>query len=226
MAIKELNPDKYSNKRSYDGQPVPAGQVLVPIWIKKGFQNDTDICVPDNFITWKFAGVHFLIGFAPIDRDAFGSYMKFFWSENNEYLEQKRTGRCVIGRNADGTPLVCPKAHRCVGCPDRGTLPRYNPKSDEVELLSLDFCYEDETFDVADYSQPTPEEVVLMDELYVSLLEHLRKIKPRYATIAKLSREGFSREEIITRIGLKPSRGYQEIENTYQLTLKYLRLKK
>ncbi|MCC8060949.1 MAG: hypothetical protein LIO81_08970 [Clostridiales bacterium] len=57
---------------------------------------------------------------------------------------------------------------------------------------------------MADYSQPTPEEAVLMDELYVSLLEHLRKIKLRYAIIAKLSREGFSHMEGMYRKRTNP----------------------
>lgn len=226
MSIREFNTDKYNDKKSYNGQAVADGMVLVPFWMKKDFQKDSSICLSENFTTWKLGGIHFLIGFAPIEKGSFTAYMQFFWSEINEYLEKKCAGRCIIEKNPDGTPIICPKANRCTGCPEKGKSERYNPKSDEVEILSLDFCYEDDDFDVADPSQVTPEEALLEKDLEAGLLEHLRKIKPLYADIVEFCKAGFTSKEIIDKIGLKSSRGYQEIDNAYELTLEYLCLKR
>lgn len=226
MAVKKFNIDKYKDKKSYNGQAVPDGMVLAPFWMKKDFQRDSSICVSENFTTWEFGGFHFLIGFAPIAKDAFTTYMHFFWSEINEYLDKKRTGRCILGKNPDGTPIICPKTNCCTGCPEKGKLERYNPKSDKFEIISLDFCYEDDDFDVTDPSQITPEDALLEKDLEAGLLKYLHNVKPRYADIAKFSKAGFTPKEIIDKIGLKSSRGYQEIDNAYKLTLEYLHLKR
>lgn len=215
---------KYQNRKSYNGQPVPEGMVLAPAWFSKEMKQNDDTCISANFTTWKFCGIHFLIGFVPVEEECYDSYMSFFWSEINEHLKKTRPGRCIIETKKDGTPKVCPKANLCTGCDKYGTLPRYNLAKEEEELLSLDFCYENDAFDFEDKQTLTPEDAVTLESTFLDLIAHLKNIKPRYAEIVTLGMDGLSREEIIKKIQLRTSRGYQEIENAYKHTLEYFHL--
>ena len=55
-------------------------------------------------------------------------------------------------------------------------------------------------------------------------MEYLGKISPRYAKIATLGMQDYSKEQIIEELGLKPSRGYQEINTAKELAKKFLEL--
>ena len=61
MANRALDPHKYSNQKSYNGQPPRPGEVLVPFWCNKDLPLDNDTCIPENFTTWKKGGYHFLM---------------------------------------------------------------------------------------------------------------------------------------------------------------------
>lgn len=230
MAKTILDTCKFNSEKSFNGKPLEPDEVLVPIWLKKSLQLDNDSCIHENFTTWHIGGYRFLIGFAPIKEAAFAEYMKFFNKEINAYLEQNRAGRCIIGRKEDGTPIICSKTNTCKGCPSRGLLERYNPKRDEVEILSLDFQYENEDFDVEDKLQPSVEDQVFAasepteDELFDSLIAYLNSKKKRYAQIVLLKKQKLSEEEIIDKIGLKRSRGYQEINNAYHECLEFFHI--
>ena len=116
MANKILGTRKYCDQKSYNGQPLRPGEVLVPFWCTKDMQLDNDTCIHDNFTTWKKGGYHFLIGFAPIQESAYEEYMKDFNRQINSFLDTWRAGRCIIGHRPDGTPVTCPKCNRCTGC--------------------------------------------------------------------------------------------------------------
>ena len=77
--------------------------------------------------------------------------------------------------------------------------------------------------EVAD-PRPTPEEEVILESLFTDLVEYLGKISPRYAKIATLGMKDYSKEQIIAELGLKPSRGYQEINTAKELAKKFLEL--
>ena len=74
MANRTLDTHKYCDQKSYNGQPLRPGEVLVPFWCTKDMQLDNDTCIHDNFTTWKKGGYHFLIGFAPIQESAYEEY--------------------------------------------------------------------------------------------------------------------------------------------------------
>lgn len=88
-----------------------------------------------------------------------------------------------------------------------------------MEILSLDYEYDGETFEIEDTSQPSVENLVLNklcpapteEELQIQLLAHFDKENPRYAQIIRLKLLGKSIDEICVEINLKPSRGRQEI---------------
>ena len=220
--------DAYANHRSYDGTPVLEGQVLVPVWFSAQLKKDLDTAIDDNFTTWKFCGIHFLIGFTQIAEENFDSYMEYFWKEINTYIAKNRSGRCIIGYRNDGSPKLCPKANHCTHCPEKGLHPRYNPQLDTIPLsFSADVAdYEGEETDYPDPHQMDPVEEASMEDVFLDLVEHLRSINPRYADIVTLLLDGFSPKEIIEQLHLKSSRGYQEISEAEKLTREYWHMHK
>ncbi len=173
----------------------------------------------------------FEIAFMAISEEQYASYMKDFWADLNKDMEMRREGRCVIGSNPDGTKKLCPSTRRCTGCPNKSLLERFNPK--RVDILSLDYEYNGEAFDMEDTSQPSVEDQVLDklsppptdEELEIQLLAHFDRENPRYAKIIRLSLQGMSIDEICIEINLKPSCGRQEINNAHDAVCEYLRLR-
>jgi len=224
------NTHKYDNRRSFDGRPIPAGKVLVP-FRKELYEFLEKECVDGNFTTMSLGEFSFEIGFMAISEEQYASYMKNFWAELNKDMEQRREGRCVVSMNPDGTNKLCPSTKRCTGCPNKGLLERHNPK--RVEILSLDYEYDGEAFEIEDTSQPSVEDQVLdklcppptEEELRIQLLAHFDRENPRYARIIRLSLQGLSTDDICTEIGLKSSRGRQEINNAHDAVCEYLRLR-
>lgn len=220
---------KYSNRKSFDGKRVEPGKVLVP------FRQDLmklpkEVCVEENFTTIHLGGIKFKIGFMAINESRFATYMQDFWKSINNELATRRTGRCIIGHNPDGTDIFCPHSRRCKGCPDKEKYDRRNPN--HVDILSLNYEYENEEFDLEDTNlTPVADQVISIlepeisvDELFDVVISHFEKKNPRYAQILRLSKEKMSIEEICITIGLNLSRGRQEINNAYDALCDFLKL--
>lgn len=224
------NTHKYGNRRSFDGKPVPTGKVLVPFRIDL-FDLKKEDYIDENCTTMRLGDFRYHIGFMAIDETQYPSYMKSFWDELNKDMEMRREGRCIIGKNPDGSDKLCPYTRRCKGCPNKGLLERYNPN--RIEILSIDYEYDGETFDIEDTTQPSLEDQVLdrlcpeptVEELQVKLLAHFDKENPRYAKIIRLSLQGVPIDDICIQINLKPSRGRQEINNAHDAVCEYLKLR-
>ena len=224
------NTQKYSNRKSFDGQPIATGKVLVP-FRKELYGLQKGDYIQDNFTTMHLYEFRFEIGFMTIEESRYAPYMKDFWNEINEDMKMRREGRCIIGKNPDGTDKLCPYSKRCKGCPEKGLHDRFNPN--RVEILSLDYEYGKEDFYNEDTSQPSVEDQVLdklcpeptVDELKIGLLAHFDKENPRYAKIIRLSLQGMSIDDICVEINLKSSRGRQEINNAHDAVCEYLRLR-
>lgn len=217
------NTHKYDHRRSFDGQPVPVGKVLVP-FRKDLYGLQEGDYIEKNCTTMHFNNFKYDIAFMAIDEAQYASYMKEFWNDLNKDMEIRREGHCIIGKNPDDTN------RRCTGCPNKG-LECYKPKC--VEILSIDYEYDDEAFDIEDTSHPSVEDQVLdklcpgftEEELKINLLAHFDKKNPLYAQIIRLSLEGKSIEGICVEIKLKPSRGRQEINNAHDAVCEYLKLR-
>lgn len=225
------NTQKYNNRRSFDGQPVPEDKVLIP-FLKEKFGLQKGDYIQDNFTTMHLGcEFSFEIGFMAISEDCYTSYMKDFLAELNKDMKMRREGRCIIGKNPDGSDKLCPYTRRCKVCPNKGLLERHKPK--RVELLSLDYTYDGESSDIEDTSQPSVDEQVLdklcpeptEEELKIKLLAHFDKENPRYAQIIRLKPQGKSIDDICIKINLKSNRGREEINNVYDSVCKYLRLR-
>lgn len=224
------NTHKFDNRKSFDGQPVPTGKVLVP-FRKELYALQEGDYIDENCTTMHLGGFKYNIAFMAIDEAQYASYMRGFWAELNEDMKMRREGRCIIGKNPDGSEKLCPFTRRCTGCPKKSLLERRITY--RVEILSLDYEYDGEPFDIENRSQPSVEDHVLdklcpeptEEELKVKLLAHFDKENPRYAKIIRLSLQGMSIDDICIEINLKSSRGRQEINNAHDAVCKYLRLR-
>ena len=137
MANRALDPHKYSDQKSYNGQPPRPGEVLVPFWCNKDLQLDNDTCIPENFTTWKKGGYHFLIGSAPIRESAYTEYLQDFNRQINSFLDTWRAGRCITGYRPDGTPITCSKSEKCTGCPQKTSCPHpHHLRKSSVQSLT------------------------------------------------------------------------------------------
>ena len=146
------NTQKYSDKKSFDGKPVEEGKVLVP-FKKEDMKLMPGEYIYDNFTTFHLGEFKIVVGFMAISEGYFASYMQEFWDKLNKELEAGREGRCVIVKNADGTDKLCPYTRKCKGCQNKGLLERRN--THRVEIISLDYEYEGDGFDIEDTSTPS-----------------------------------------------------------------------
>lgn len=221
-----------SKYKSYNGEKVPEGKVLAPVMISDDEFKYNNSIIPENLRTWKHYGVPFRVGFMVVDEADFDKMLSLYYGCINDYFDEHpelRPGRCVLGWDSEGFPILCGKGNRCKDCPRLAEhLPRYKSREDFITFVSFQDTHEDEDgnmvgIDVAD-PRPTPEEEVILESLFTDLVEYLGKISPRYAKIATLGMKDYSREQIIAELGLKPSRGYQEINAAKELTKKFLEL--
>ena len=221
-----------SKYRSYNGEKVTEGKVLAPVMISDDEFKSNNTIIPENLKTWKHYGVPFRVGFMVVDEADFDKMLSLYYGCINDYFDehpQLRPGRCVLGWDSEGFPILCGKGNRCKDCPSRAEhLPHYKSREDFITFVSFQDTHEDEDdniigIDVAD-PRPTPEEEVILESLFTDLVEYLGKISPRYAKIATLGMKDYSKEQIIAELGLKPSRGYQEINTAKELAKKFLEL--
>ena len=68
------NPQKYSKRQSFDGQPVEPGKVLVP-FRKDLYDLQPGMYIQANFTTMRLGEFRYEIGFMPIREECFQSYM-------------------------------------------------------------------------------------------------------------------------------------------------------
>lgn len=227
----ETNFDKFRNCPTFDGREPSEGEVIIPFLANKDYMKELNPNYLINLVTWHFGSIPFLIGFDSHKKEAYGAYMKEFWSEINKELKEKRPGRCIVGHKANGYPILCSKTNKCEGCPKRGTLERYRP--DTNRCLSLEYAFEGEGFDISDPSQKNPEDIVIMNEKKEFLMNALKneengenekkkKKKKRCAEIIGYTSKGLNKKEIISKMGLHESQGYNVIREAYKETRRIL----
>ena len=221
-----------SSYDSYNGEKVTEGKVLAPVMISDEEFKSNDSIIPENLRTWKHYGVPFRVGFMVVNEADFNKMLSLYYGCINDYFDEHpelRPGRCVLGWDSEGFPILCGKENRCKNCPRRAEhLPRYKNREDFITFVSFQDTHEDEDgntvgLEVAD-PNANPEDEAILATLFTELVEYLGKISPRYAKIATLGMQDYSKEQIIEELGLKPSRGYQEINAAKELTKKFLEL--
>ncbi len=78
------------NHVSYNNTPVKEGETLVPMRLTWEALKDFGISA-DNYRTWNMAGVAFPVIYTIIPEAAAESYMKMFWQDINDFLNDYRT---------------------------------------------------------------------------------------------------------------------------------------
>lgn len=220
------DPYKYSNRVSIDGRLPGDGEVLVPVRLPHKYKISKEN--RKYITTCHYGDFKFQVGFMPIPIKEFQSYMAEFTAEINKLMDWYRLGRCIIGYKPNGEPICCPKANLCTGCSEKYEHDRYNPRRERYQLISLDYYSLDDCFRIEDTKALNPEEYVLsqeagrMDPTYDYVISHFERTNPRYATIIRLCKHRVPAEEIFRELGVKPSRGYQEINNAYDAICKLL----
>ena len=202
-----------AERKSYDNRPVKPGEVLVPMIVDNELINLYDMD-RHNIRTWTKAGVSYKVAFYPVPAKDEQLAMTQFNSQLNELLGEKRDARCLIPQ-PDGSLKVCPKKNgdnrcKCVDCPYNGIYER-----EDKHHASLETLFEEHDFEVA--GDTNVEEIVILSDSLESLLQQLETKNPRYAKIISLISDGFTSAEIIEKIELANSRGYQEINNAQKL---------
>lgn len=230
--MAKITIDYCSKYRSYNGEKITEGKVLAPVMISDEEFKANDSIIPENLRTWKHYGVPFRVGFMVVDAADFDKMLSLYYGYINDYFNERpehRPGRCVLGWDSEGFPILCGKENRCKSCPRRAEhLPRYKSREYFITFVSFQDTHEDEDFntvgiEVADPNANPVDEAILAT-LFTELVEYLGKISPRYAKIATLGMQNYSKEQIIEELGLKPSRGYQEINTAKELAKKFLEL--
>ena len=211
---------------SYNGEEVTEGKVLAPVLIPDAEYKHNNTIIKENLRTWTHHGVNFRVGFMVVDEEDFDKMLSLYYSGINDYMEdhpELRPGRCLLGVDTDGMPILCSKDNRCKGCPHRSEhLPRYKNLEDYIQFVSLQDTHEDEDgIEIADPSANV-EDAVLYAALFKDLITYLEKKNPRYAAMVRLGYEGHKPEEIFEAVGLKSSFGYKEWNRAKKLVKEFL----
>lgn len=196
-----------SEKRSYDGRPITDGMLPVPVWLPRKFVNESDGIRAECLTTWTFAGIRFLIGFASVKPEKYDPLKKECYKQINEYLEDRRSGRCIIGYRRDGTPRLCPRENRCTGCVHWGEYERCSAAMRRKESYIADLPSEPCCEDV--YFAEDEDEGKRLEEL----VEHLAKIDCRYPDIVRMLLGRKSKKVIFETLGIGTSQGYKLISD-------------
>lgn len=224
---------EYCSKHdSYNGDKVTAGKVLAPIIISDTEFEGNDSIIHENLRTWKHYGIPFRVGFMVVNKADFNKMLSLYYSCINDYLNEHpelRPGRCLLGMDKEGFPILCSKDNVCKGCPHRNEhLPRYKNFEDYIQFISFQDIHADEEgnevgIEIAD-PNANPEDSAILAVLFSQLMEHLEKKNKRYATMVRLGKEGYSKEEIFEAVGVKSSFGYKEWNRAKQMVKDFLEL--
>lgn len=208
-------------KKTYDGTLIPEGYVLAPVWLKRDFVNEASYIKSENLTTRKYAGITFLIGYVAVPPEKYEGLKQDCDEQINVYLKKHRAGRCIIGKKKDGSPKLCPKSNHCKGCIHKGEYERYNPEKDN----NPEIIFSDLTEEVGVYDQyPCEQDNEPDEEKLARLLKHLETIDKRYCDIVTMKLAGVEMDEIFEKLQLKPSRGYQVVDECEQACRKFFGL--
>ncbi len=138
----------------------------------------------------------------------------------NEQLGPNRYARCWIPQ-PDGSYKLCPKEidgkhNPCTGCPWHGKL-----EKEDRSLASPD------ELDEGDYAPmecvPSAESYAMEGEILKILIDEFSEKCPMYTDIIRLGYEGLSKKDIIERLPVQKSRGYELYNECRKLVEDFLR---
>jgi hypothetical protein len=177
----------FSSEKTYNDIPCPEGYLTAPIVVKNKQMVKSNQMNTNNFKTWKFGGHPVIVAFTVVPAEEFENMMKVFNIELNDYLS------------------------------------RY--KKMKNTALSLDQFYEDmydENDEVTGFDPAISESDVEKLFLMASLDELISEVERMDAQCGKVLRLIYaniyiSKKEIIEKLGLGKSRGYEVINTAHAL---------
>lgn len=192
MTIKEQysqnKPNRdFSSEKTYNDIPCPDGYLIAPIVVQDKKMVTNNQMNTNNFKTWKFGGYPVIVAFTAVLAEEFDNAMKIFNIKVKEYLS------------------------------------RYTkPKNQD---LSLDKFYEDmndEKNEVTGFDPAITNSEVEKLFLMASLNELISEVERMDAQCGKVLRLIYadidiSKKEIIEKLGLGKSRGYEVVNKAHDL---------
>lgn len=205
-------------RKAYNNQPLGNGEVLVPMMATEERIKVMDICTA-NLRTWSMGGKKYRVMFYPVLAEYKDIAMTQFNTELNEFLGERRDARCMIPQE-DGTLKVCPKKNgdnrcACVDCPHKNEYSREDKTISSLDSLRDEFDYEP-------VSNESAEDAALLGILFSELIDELKTINIRYADIVEMLIYGYNKQDVIEKLKLNKSQGYNEIKKAEELVKKFL----
>lgn len=220
-----------SQYKSYNGATVNEGECLAPVVFSEEMIKSNDTIIRENLRTWKHFGVSFKVGFMVVKEEDFPFILSLYYSAINDYFNEHpefKPGRCAIGWDEYGYPILCSKENRCKDCPRRNEhLPRYKSLEDFLQFQSFQETSFDEdgnevSLDIANENAMPVEDIAILGILFTQLFEYLEEKDHRLAVAAEYKYKKRSNDELFAVLGLKPSRGYDIIKESEKETRKFL----
>ena len=212
-----------NTRKPYNDKPLREGEVLVPQMVTDRWYAISIGGNPRNFRTWTLAGIRYTVMFVPVSKDKEAISMKAFTEALNELLDERlgpnRRSRCLIPQ-PDGSVKGCPKVNGnnhapCSICPHRGEYER-----EDRSVVSLDELAEEDFTPME--CVPSAESLAMGGFLLGDLLQYLESINPIMADIVSMGYDGLEKKEIVQRLGVKSSRGYELCAKAEKLVREFL----
>ncbi|MBQ8094420.1 MAG: hypothetical protein IJ242_12735 [Clostridia bacterium] len=212
-----------NTRKSFNGEPIRAGEVLVPQFVDDKAYAISLGAKPENLRTWSKGGVQYMVMFVPVPVNQEKICQQAFDAAVNDYLDEKlgpnRYSRCLIPQ-PDGTKKVCPKIKNgnhapCATCPHRGEYEREDRSMASIEMLNEEEYHPME-------AAPSAESESLMKLMFNDLKDYLHDISPALEDVVTLGFEGFDRNEVVQHLPVKKSQAYTTYDKAEKLTREFL----
>ena len=217
----------------YNDMPLSEGMKIAPMVVENRATSISMGMNPQNMKTYK-SKVHgmmpYCVSFIEVSEEQYDDYMKKTYRDHiNDYFDnfgeksyKDKFSRCKL---EDGLPC---SAEKCCGSCKRRLYPD-KPELSEDENPYLKDIREKNSFTSyeelveAGYEGATVSGEAEVRLLYHELLESAGKVSPYYPSIIRFTIEGYSKKEIIQKLGFEDnSSSYRKVNKALQFAHDYL----
>ena len=223
----------FSDKRLFNGLPLRKGMKIAPVVVQSWTSFISMGYKPENmetFKSWVHGGKKYPVAFIEVPEKEFENYMKRDYRDQiNDYFDeygeksyQEKHSRCIL---EDG--LRCPTRNCCGSCkkrlyPDKPELSEdENPYLKNIRSWSNFTSYDGliaDGYDCAKEQDDADVELLLKE-----LLREARKVAEYYPTVITMTRDGYSKKEIIKKLGLEDNAtSYRKVDKALKFAHDYL----
>lgn len=223
----------FSNRTLYHGRPLAERMKIAPMVIENRTTSISMGMNPEFMETFKskvYRNRPVLVSFIEVPEEDFDDYMNNSYPDQvNDYFDdygensyKEKFSRC---RLEDGLP--CPTRNCCGSCKrrlyqDKPELSENeNPYLKDIREKNCFTSYEDLVVEGFEGKPVSGEAEVLL--LYRELLEAARKVDTYYPSVIRFKIEGYSKKEIIQKLGFEDnSSSYRKVNKALQFAHDYL----